>query len=444
MPGTVTVNLGLNKPDFNEPIWHDDVNFNFDLLDAVIFAITGIGNFVGAWTNSTAYLAGNRVFDNDDGGIWQCQVSHASAATGTFSDDRTANPTFWTEIGTIPSVQGAWANNTTYSVGTIVYDAGEGLFGQANTNHTSLGAPNTMRDDIAKWDIFFDWQVVVTAADVPFTPTGAIAATNVQAAIAEVDTEKAPLASPALTGTPTAPTAAPGTDTTQISTTAFVKAAIDVVLGGVSASFDTLSEIVAGFVQLGNTSYLHPVGSILDYAGATEPSGWVFCYGQAISRTTFSALFTVIGTTYGAGDGSTTFNVPDCRGRVAAGQDDMGGTSANRLTGLAGGVDGDVLGAAGGAESFALAETNLPAHTHPAGTLAVGTSITNGSNIVQSNAFQNGVGVGGAVDDVPKNAIDVPLSLASGAVTGATGSTGSGTAMPHIQPTIILNKIIKT
>lgn len=88
---------------------------------------------------------------------------------------------------------------------------------------------------------------------VTFTPAGGISATDVQAALAELDNEKATLASPTFTGVPAAPTAAPGTNTTQVSTTAFTKAAIDVVLGGVSASFDTLSEIVAGMQPLDAT-----------------------------------------------------------------------------------------------------------------------------------------------------------------------------------------------
>ena len=62
-------------------------------------------------------------------------------------------------------------------------------------------------------------------------------------------------------------------------------------------------------------------------------------------------MFTAIGTTYGVGDGSTTFALPDMRGRIAAGQDDMGGTSANRLTGAGSGFDGDILGGVGGTET---------------------------------------------------------------------------------------------
>ena len=73
-------------------------------------------------------------------------------------------------------------------------------------------------------------------------------------------------------------------------------------------------------------------GEIKPFAGATVPKGYLLCFGQAISRTAYAGLFAVLGTTYGAGDGSTTFNLPDLRGLVVAGKDDMGGSTANRLS----------------------------------------------------------------------------------------------------------------
>jgi microcystin-dependent protein len=77
---------------------------------------------------------------------------------------------------------------------------------------------------------------------------------------------------------------------------------------------------------------LVPIGAILAYAGSTAPSGWVMCDGSAISRTDYATLYTAIGTGFGVGDGSTTFNVPDCRGRMLVGKDDMGGSAASRVT----------------------------------------------------------------------------------------------------------------
>lgn len=99
-----------------------------------------------------------------------------------------------------------------------------------------------------------------------------------------------------------------------------------------------------------------PIGSIITYAAATAPSGYLACNGQAVARTgTYAALFTAIGTVWGTGDGSTTFNVPDLQGRVA-----MGIGSGSGLTTRA-------LAAKLGTETVQLsaAESGVPAHTHP-------------------------------------------------------------------------------
>lgn len=160
-----------------------------------------------------------------------------------------------------------------------------------------------------------------------------------------------------------------------------------------------------------------PPGVIVPYAAATEPTGWLLCYGQAVSRTTYAALFAVLNTDgliYGVGDGSTTFNLPDARGRVVAGQDDMGGTSANRLTGVSGGINGDTLGGTGGSETHALTIAQLAAHTHTIN----------------------------AADASGSGTLAVRNSAANGTMT--TNSTGSGTAHNNVQPTIIFNYIIKT
>lgn len=165
-----------------------------------------------------------------------------------------------------------------------------------------------------------------------------------------------------------------------------------------------------------------PVGSILDYAGTAAPTGWLLCYGQALDATAdpeYQALYDVIGNTFG-GTNNTNFVVPDLRGRVVAGQDDMGGSSANRLTGASGGVNGDTFGAAGGAETHTLTEAQMPAHTH---------NWTSG----QANTIRND---GGSVNGVA-------LNNAGYNISNATTSTGSSSAHNNVQPTIILNKIIK-
>jgi microcystin-dependent protein len=156
-------------------------------------------------------------------------------------------------------------------------------------------------------------------------------------------------------------------------------------------------------------AFVQPIGVILPYGGTSAPTGWLLAYGQAVSRTTYAALFAVYSTTYGVGDGSTTFNVPDLRGRVVAGQDDMGGTSADRLTGVTSSVDGDALGGTGGTETQAYTQQGTFSTTSP------------NSLLVAQSPAQN------AAAQVA--ALNVTIS----------GTTVAGN---NVQPTLILNYII--
>lgn len=188
----------------------------------------------------------------------------------------------------------------------------------------------------------------------------------------------------------------------------------------------TLAKLAAAVQAL-----LVPTGSVSPYAGLTEPSGWLFCYGQAVSRTTYAALFAVVSTTYGSGDGSTTFNLPDLRGRVIAGQDDMGGTSANRLTNQTGGLNGDTLGATGGAETHTLTEAQMPLHGHP-----YRASYETGGDANTT---------GGIMFNLTSLATEAAHTGAPSSTQGETiGGTGGGGAHNNVQPTIILNYIVKT
>lgn len=185
-----------------------------------------------------------------------------------------------------------------------------------------------------------------------------------------------------------------------------------------------------------------PVGSVIDYAGATPPATWFFCDGREISRADYPVLFAVIGTIYGGGNGSTTFNLPDCRGRVVAGKDNMGGTSANRLTNQPGGVNGNgVLGATGGAESHVLTDQQLAPHVHG------GTTQNETVGHTHSFSVPSGVGV------VPGGTAALAGGGSSTSTTSQpsnshqhnfiTNSSGLGTPHNNVQPTIILHKIIK-
>jgi microcystin-dependent protein len=157
------------------------------------------------------------------------------------------------------------------------------------------------------------------------------------------------------------------------------------------------------------------IGAVIAYAGASAPAGWLFCFGQNVSRTTYAALFAVIGTTYGTGDGATTFGLPDLRGRAAFGKDDMGGAAAGRLTNAAtGGIAGTVLGGSGGEQAHQIVPAELASHTHAqqAGTIL-------------SSPGSSGAAAG-----------------AARAIGGTTQSAGGDAAHNTVPPGIVLNYMI--
>jgi microcystin-dependent protein len=191
--------------------------------------------------------------------------------------------------------------------------------------------------------------------------------------------------------------------------------------------------------------YNIPLAAAMDYWGTTAPNScFAFPVGQAISRTTYATLFALLGTTYGGGDGSTTFNLPDVRGRVIAGADDMGGSSAGRL-GTASGMNGSGIGAVGGSQTKALATANLPPYT-PSGSVgatltsiaaATRSSSASGANDFSSLSLGNTGGSGTG---------NVGTWLAGATISaGFTGTPQGGTSSPVaiVQPTIIANKILR-
>jgi len=227
-----------------------------------------------------------------------------------------------------------------------------------------------------------------------------------------------------------------------------------------------------------------PTGALTAFAGSSAPTGWLLCYGQAVSRATYAALFSVVGTTYGSGDGSTTFNIPDMRGRVPVALDNMGGTDADRLT------VANTLGDTGGKEKHLLLVAEMPSHSHLAGLLATTSAgshvhglntlatVSNGThkhtsvsydgiygidNVVVDNAGAAAAYQGLYVNGSPNNRIQTndagshshsftgslqttgdhthPIS-GSTATEGGTG--GVTTAHNNMQPYILTNYIIKT
>jgi microcystin-dependent protein len=181
---------------------------------------------------------------------------------------------------------------------------------------------------------------------------------------------------------------------------------------------------IAGGVLMGGGL---PSGMVMPYAGSLLPDGWLWCAGQAVSRSTYAALFTAIGVLHGAGDGSTTFGLPDLRGRTVFGKDDLGGTAANRVTNAVSGIAATTLGASGGNQ-------NMHGHTHtvtdPGHSHGLGH---------RTSPFGMTTGAGG----VPPINDSTGLSTTS-ATTGITlASTGSGSSQ-NMPPALILNYVIKT
>ncbi|HEC26694.1 MAG TPA: tail fiber protein [Gammaproteobacteria bacterium] len=180
-------------------------------------------------------------------------------------------------------------------------------------------------------------------------------------------------------------------------------------------------------------------GVMLDYGGATAPTGYLLCDGTAVSRTTYSDLFTVIGTLFGVGDGSTTFNVPDRRGRSSAGLDNMGGTSADTITDTA----ADIVGGVFGAETHTMTTAEIAEHGH------TGSTNSTGSHTHTHNSYTNYIstGTGGTISGHAMYYAEL------GNATGSSGihshivtisNTGSTTPFSIVDPKLFTNVIIKT
>ena len=163
----------------------------------------------------------------------------------------------------------------------------------------------------------------------------------------------------------------------------------------------------------GEIIYSYPIPGVISmYGGTGSPMGHLFCDGTEVSRTTYSRLFDVIGTIYGAGNGTGTFNLPNLQGRVPVGL-----KATEPLF--------SALGNTGGTGAHTLSESEMPAHTH------TGTTDPTSTN---SNLTNNGVGTLGTAN--------VATGDVAHSHTFTTNSTGGGLAHNNLQPYIVLNYII--
>lgn len=188
--------------------------------------------------------------------------------------------------------------------------------------------------------------------------------------------------------------------------------------------------------NVGSAAFV-PLGAGMDFWGSTAPSSaFAFPAGQAISRTTYATLFALLSTTYGSGNGSTTFNLPDKTGRVSA----MKEASNSRLTPTYFGSDSTVLGAGGGSESHTLTTAELAAHSHGVtdsmhqhGTASSGFAGTSSVNV------PGGAGNAAMVGATSLSAFSTTINASGIAINNA----GSGNAHANVPPTIICNYILR-
>lgn len=185
---------------------------------------------------------------------------------------------------------------------------------------------------------------------------------------------------------------------------------------------------------------LIPAGLMSDYAGSTAPDGWLLCDGTEYSQATYAALYSAIGSTYNTGgETSGYFRVPDAKGRVTAGKE----ASATRLTTAGSGIDGATLGAAGGAQTVTISQANLPSYNLVASGLTVAGTVTS-SLQARDYQYQKSTTAGTGGSSGMLTAIDSPVTFDfSGSASGNVPSGGSGTAVNKVQPTLVVNKIIK-
>jgi len=174
-----------------------------------------------------------------------------------------------------------------------------------------------------------------------------------------------------------------------------------------------------------------PPGVMMPFAGSSPPTGYLLCNGAAVSRTTYGDLFSVIGTTYGVGDGSTTFNVPNTKGKVLVGYN----SSESEF---------NSLGETGGEKTHTLSTSEMPSHYH-------NISLTTSTNGAHTHSYKKGDPSDNSISDTSGSHDEYDdLSATTGSagnhnhtVNGNSGATGSGSAHNNLQPYITLNHIIK-
>jgi microcystin-dependent protein len=177
-----------------------------------------------------------------------------------------------------------------------------------------------------------------------------------------------------------------------------------------------------------------PLAGMMDYIGATAPnSNFAIPIGQAISRTTFATLFAITGTTFGSGDGSTTFNLPDLRGRVVAGLD--GGVGRLTITTMTGATLGSTNSVGG--ETVTLTTAQLPVTS--ASVSGIAGSFSTSYNVASIFVASGATAAITSISQGGPGTVSGNISISNNGIA----TFGSGSASPNVQPTMCLNKILR-
>lgn len=210
------------------------------------------------------------------------------------------------------------------------------------------------------------------------------------------------------------------------------------------ASSSLYSCAAGGGVYLVSPPIPTDTGKMSMFAGSSAPLNHLLCNGQQVSRTTYAALFSIIGTTYGAGNGSTTFNVPDMRGLAPVGLDNMGGSARGVIT-----TATLALGQVFGEQVHTLTLSEIPSHAHTVSDPGHAHSISDPGHshtiVMQTGAINTGtVPVSVPINGTSNTSTNTTGIGINGAGTGITvQANGGGVWHNNLQPSIFLNFIIR-